>query len=176
MGQNGSKWEYFHIFTLNYPDYMINFIGDYNCKLDAKGRLMLPSTFLKQMGEGVPAKLIVKKDVFESCLVIYPESEWDKQVKLLKKKLNPYKREHNTFMRVFFKGVAELAIDSNNRILLPKRLLELIDADKEVALAGQPGKIELWAKTKYDNVELGDDEFANMAENLLDGLIDELEE
>lgn len=155
---------------------MTTFVGDHICKLDAKGRLMLPSGFLKQMSGGVPAKFVVKKDVFESCLVLYPEQEWDRQVKMLKKKLNPYKREHNTFLRVFFKGVAEVSPDANNRLLLPKRLLEAVEAEKEVVLAGQPGKIELWSKAKYDAVELGDEEFADMAEKLLEGLTDEPEE
>ncbi len=137
---------------------------------------MLPAAFLKQVIGDMPSKLIAKKDVFESCLILYPQEEWQRQVKLLKKKLNPYKREHNTFLRVFFKGVAELPIDSNNRILLPKRLLDEIGTDKEVVLAGQPGKIEVWAKSKYDDIGLSDDDFANMAEKLMDGLIDETEE
>jgi MraZ protein len=155
---------------------MITFVGDYTCKLDTKGRVMLPSAFLKQVVGDMPSKLIAKKDVFESCLVLYPEEEWQRQVKMLRKKLNPYNREHNTFMRVFFKGVAELSVDANNRVLLPKRLLDEIGADKEIVLAGQPGKIEVWAKSKYESIGLGDDEFANMAEKLLDGLIDEAEE
>lgn len=155
---------------------MITFVGDYTCKLDAKGRVMLPAAFLKQVSGDVLSKLIAKKDVFESCLVLYPHEEWQRQVKLLKKKLNPYKREHNTFMRVFFKGVAELSVDSNNRILLPKRLLDEIQAEKEIVLAGQPGKIEVWAKSKYESIELSDDKFADMAEKLMDGLIDETEE
>lgn len=155
---------------------MTTFVGDHTCKLDAKGRLALPSAFVKQMGEVDPAKFVIKKDVFEGCLVIYPQDEWDRQVKVLRKKLNPYKREHNTFMRVFFKGVAEVLLDANNRLLVPKRLLEEVEAEKEVVLAGQPGKIELWAKAKYDSIELGDDEFAEMAEKLLDGFVDETEE
>jgi len=154
---------------------MTTFTGDHTCKLDAKGRLMLPSAFLKQM-EGLPAKFIVKKDVFESCLVLYPESEWNRQVRLIRKKLNPYKREHNKFLRVFFKGVADAAPDANNRLLIPKRLLELIEADKEVVLAGQPGKIELWSKTKYEQIEISDQDFADMAEDLMDGFLDEPEE
>jgi MraZ protein len=155
---------------------MISFVGDHICKLDAKGRLMLPSAFVKQMGGTAAAKFIVKKDVFEACLVIYPQDEWDRQVKTLRKKLNPYKREHNTFLRVFSKGVAEVALDASNRLLVPKRLLDEVEADKEIVLAGQPGKIELWAKAKYEGIRLSDDEFADMAEKLLDGFVDEPEE
>jgi MraZ protein len=124
----------------------------------------------------VPAKIIVKKDVFESCLVLYPEDEWQRQVKMLRKKLNPYNREHNTFLRVFFKGVAEVIPDANNRLNIPKRLLDEIGAERDIVLAGQPGKLELWAKTKYDAVSLSDEDFAGMAEKLLDGLTDPLDE
>ena len=155
---------------------MITFVGDHVCKLDTKGRLMLPSAFVKQMGGVSATKFIIKKDVFESCLVIYPQDEWDRQVRKLRKKLNPYKREHNTFLRVFSKGVAEVLLDASNRLLVPKRLLDEVEADKEVVLAGQPGKIELWAKIKYDSIELSDDEFAQMAENLLDDFVDEQDE
>ncbi len=155
---------------------MVTFVGDHICKLDAKGRLMLPSAFVKQMGDVSMAKFIIKKDVFEGCLVIFPQEEWDRQVKSIRKKLNPYKREHNTFMRVFFKGVAEVVLDASNRLLIPKRLLDEVEAEKEVVLAGQPGKMELWAKSKYDSIELSDDEFAEMAEKLLDGFVDEPEE
>ncbi len=155
---------------------MVTFVGDHICKLDAKGRLMLPSAFVKQMGDVSVAKFIIKKDVFEGCLVIFPQDEWDRQVKSIRKKLNPYKREHNTFMRVFFKGVAEVVMDASNRLLIPKRLLDEVEAEKEVVLAGQPGKMELWAKSKYDSIELSDDEFAEMAEKLLDGFVDEPEE
>ena len=155
---------------------MITFVGDHICKLDAKGRLMLPSAFVKQMGGVASAKFIIKKDVFEACLIIYPQDEWDKQVKSLRKKLNPYKREHNTFLRVFFKGVAEVLLDGNNRLLVPKRLLDEVKAAKEVVLAGQPGKVELWAKAKYDAIRLSDNEFADMAEKLLDGFVEEPEE
>ena len=70
---------------------MITFVGDQICKLDAKGRLMLPSAFVKQMGGAIVEKFVIKKDVFESCLVFYPQDEWDRQVNALRKKLNPYK-------------------------------------------------------------------------------------
>ena len=155
---------------------MITFVGDHICKLDAKGRLMLPSAFVKQMGGAVAAKFVIKKDVFEGCLVLHLYDEWDRQLKALRKKLNPYKREHNTFLRVFTKGVAEVLLDASNRLLVPKRLLDEVEAGKEVVLAGQPGKIELWAKSKYDSIVLSDDEFADMAEKLLDGFVDEPEE
>ena len=134
---------------------------------------MLPAAFKKQNAGGDQDKYVIKKDIFENCLVLYPMDEWNRQNKLIQKKLNPYNKEHNTFLRRFFKGMAELVIDSNNRLLIPKRLLDEVGADKELLLAGQLGKIEIWAKDNYEQIALGNDEFASMAEKIMEGLVDE---
>lgn len=155
---------------------MITYIGDYTCKLDAKGRVILPAAFKKQMKGSDQERFVVKKDIFESCLLLYPIQEWERQNKIIRKKLNPYKKEHNMFLRRFLKGMAEVMLDANNRILIPKRLLDEISAKKEIVLAGQFGKIEIWAKENYDKIKVGDDEFANMAENIMEGSVDETDE
>lgn len=155
---------------------MISFIGEYTCKLDSKGRIVFPSSFKKQMTGSNQEKFVVKGDIFENCLVLYPNAEWERQVKILRKKINPYKKEHNKFLRRFYKGMAEILLDANNRLLLPKRLLEEIGAEKELVMAGQYGKIEIWAKDRYEQIELGDDEFAGMAEDIMEGLVDESDE
>jgi MraZ protein len=155
---------------------MIIFIGEYTCKLDNKGRVILPAAFKKQMSGSNQEKFVIKKDIFESCLVLYPMEEWDRQIKIIRKKINPYKREHNKFLRRFFKGMADVMLDANNRILIPKRLLDEIDANKEIVMAGQYGKIEIWTKDRYDKSDLGDDEFAGMAEDIMEGLVDETDE
>jgi MraZ protein len=152
---------------------MITFIGEYTCKLDAKGRVMLPAAFKKQMPGSNQDKFVIKKDIFENCLVLYPMEEWRRQNKLIQKKVNTYNKEHNMFLRRFFKGMAELLLDSNNRLLIPKRLLDEVSVDKEVVLAGQLGKIEIWAKDQYDKIDVGNDEFAGMAEKIMEGLVDE---
>lgn len=155
---------------------MISFIGEYTCKLDSKGRIVFPSSFKKQMTGSNQEKFVVKGDIFESCLVLYPNVEWERQVKIIRKKINPYKKEHNKFLRRFYKSMAEILLDANNRLLLPKRLLEEIGAEKELVMAGQYGKIEIWAKDKYEQIELGDDDFAGMAEDIMEGLVDESDE
>ena len=90
--------------------------------------------------------------------------------------MNPYNREHNTFLRNFFKGTAELILDSNNRLLIPKRFLDMIGAERDVVLAGQDGRIELWAADVYDTIEMPADEFANLAEKLMGGIVNEDEQ
>ncbi len=155
---------------------MVTFIGEYTCKLDAKGRVILPSAFKKQMTGSSPERFVIKKDIFEKCLVLYPYQEWERQNKNLRKKINPYKKEHNKFLRQFFKGMAEIMLDANNRLLIPKRLLDEVEVEKEVIMAGQYGKIEIWAKNLYEQIEMGDDEFAGMAEDITEGLVDETDE
>lgn len=143
------------------------FIGDYNCKVDTKGRILFPSVLKKQMQPAFQERFVVKKDIFEKCLILYPIEEWERQNKMLRKAINPYKKEHAMFMRKFFKGTAEIALDGNNRILIPKRLLDEADIGKEVVLAGQDGKIEIWSKNLYESVHVKDDEFAALAEKIL---------
>ena len=124
---------------------MATFIGDYPCKVDDKGRIILPAAFKKQMPPAAQDHFVVRKDIFENCLVLYAMDDWNRQLEKIRKKINPYNREHNMFLRNFFKGTAELVLDSNNRMLIPKRLMDLIGAEMDVVLAGPDGRIEIWA-------------------------------
>lgn len=146
---------------------MITFIGDFSCRLDEKGRVLLPAAFIKQMATALQERFILKKDIFESCLVLYPMNEWERQNQILQQNTNPYNREHNRFLRGFFKGTAEVTMDSSNRLLIPRRLLDEIGADREIILAGQLGRIEIWTKEAYDHVEGGGDNFALLAEKIM---------
>ncbi|NOQ24029.1 MAG: division/cell wall cluster transcriptional repressor MraZ [Bacteroidales bacterium] len=148
---------------------MTTFIGDYNCKVDEKGRVTFPSTLKKQMSSATQGRFVVKKDIFEQCLVLFPIEEWERQNSIIRSKINPYNKEHNKFLRNFYRGSAEIVLDSNNRMLIPKRLLELAEISKEAILAGQDGRIEIWAKKMYDTTEEGSDDFAALAEKIMGG-------
>lgn len=148
---------------------MTTFIGDYNCKVDAKGRVTFPSQLKKQMDSVSDSRFVVKKDIFEQCLILFPMEEWERQNAIIRSKINPYNREHNKFMRNFYMGSAEIVLDSNNRLLIPKRLLDLANISKEAILAGQDGKIEIWSKELYDSAEENQDDFAALAEKIMGG-------
>lgn len=148
---------------------MTTFIGDYNCRVDEKGRVTFPSSLKKQMDAASQNRFVVKKDIFEQCLVLYPIEEWERQNAIIRSKINPYNKEHNKFLRNFYRGSAEIVLDSNNRLLIPKRLLELAEISKEAILAGQYGKIEIWSKERYDAAEEGHDDFAALAEKIMGG-------
>lgn len=152
---------------------MATFIGDYTCKVDVKGRIILPMAFKKQMPTDAQDRFVVRKDIFENCLVLYAIEDWNRQLEKIRKRINQYNREQNMFLRNFFKGTAELSLDNNNRMLVPKRLMDLIGADRDVVLAGQDGRIEIWAADIYNKIDMPSEDFANLAEKLMGGSINE---
>jgi MraZ protein len=87
--------------------------------------------------------------------------------------MNPYNREHNMFLRNFFKGTAELSLDNSNRLLIPKRLMDLIEAERDVVLAGQDGRIEIWSAVVYDKIDMVAEDFADLAEKLMGGSLND---
>lgn len=131
---------------------------------------MLPSTFKKALSAGSKDTFIIKKDIYEKCLVLFPSDEWERQVEMIRANLNPYNKEHNAFLRGFYKGTAEVELDASNRLLIPKRLLEEAKIKKEAVLTGQDGKIEIWAKEAYDKIDIGES-FAGLAQKIMGGNI-----
>jgi MraZ protein len=145
---------------------MATFIGDYTCKVDVKGRIILPVAFKKQMPTDGQDHFIVRKDIFADCLVLYAIEDWQRQLDRIRKKFNSFNREHNMFLRNYFRDTAELSLDNNNRILVPKRLMDQIDAGRDVVLAGQDGKIEIWSVDNYRKVAMPADDLASLSEKL----------
>jgi len=146
---------------------MFSFIGEYFCKIDSKGRVLFPSALKKQMENISFGKFVIKKDIYENCLILYPIDEWEKQNELLRTKLNPYNKEHSKLLRAYYRGTAEITLDSNNRLLIPKRLMELAGIEKDIYMVGQDKKIEIWSKQDYDANMIDENEFSELAEKLL---------
>jgi MraZ protein len=146
---------------------MIQFLGDYTCRLDDKGRVLLPAAFIRQMAGAMQDRFVVKKDLFAPCLVLFPMAEWERQMQNLRKNTNIYNREHNQFLQGFFKGIAEVVLDASNRLLIPKRLLDVIAADREIVMIGQMDKINLWSPDGYNQIDVSDDSLAALAEKIL---------
>jgi len=155
---------------------MASFVGEYTCKVDVKGRIILPMAFKKQMPADSSDHFVVRKDIFENCLVLYSIEDWNRQLEKIRSRINPYNREHNIFLRNFFRGAADLPLDSNNRMLVPKRLLDQIGAGREVVLAARDGRIEIWSAKTYEMIGMTAEDFANLAEKLLGGTVNESEE
>jgi MraZ protein len=141
-------------------------IGEFDCKLDAKGRLMVPSGLKKQLPLAETDGLVIHRG-FEKHLTIYTKAEWDKITAQLAA-LNSFEKKTREFIRYFTRGATVLTLDASGRVLLPKPLLEYAGINTDVVLSCQFDKIEVWAKETYD-VQMDDEpeNFANLAEEVM---------
>ncbi len=139
---------------------MTQLLGEFDCKLDAKGRLMVPAALKKQLPNSENDGLIINRG-FEKNLVIYPKNVWDAVVADLAK-LNIYDQENRAFVRAFTRGATELSLDAAGRVLLPKSLVDYAGIGNDLVLACQLDRIEVWDKKSYEDIF--DDVPANFAD------------
>lgn len=146
---------------------MINLIGVYECKVDAKGRLMFPSALKKQLLAVVNDGFVIKRSVFHKCLELYPMKEWNKEIEGVNK-LNRFVKKNNDFIRMFMAGVRVVELDGNGRFLIPKDLLKFGEIEKEIVLASSVNRVEIWNKDKYEAVVQDKSvDFAALAEEVM---------
>ena len=142
------------------------FLGEFECKLDAKNRLVLPAALKRQMPDVEREGLVVNRG-FEHNLVLYTRKEWEKKMEELTQ-LNPFDRKHRAFVRQFSRGATELSLDAAGRVLLPKTLAAYAGITTEVVLSCQINKIEIWDKQAFDAQWDDEDmDFATLAEEVM---------
>ncbi len=146
---------------------MVNLIGTYECKVDAKGRLMVPAALKKQLTPVLQEGFVLKRSVFQPCLELYPMQEWNEMMKKING-LNRFKKKNNDFIRRFTAGVKTVEVDANGRLLIPKDLFGFAEMDKEIVLSSAINIIEIWDKDKYENTIGADaEDFADLAEEVM---------
>lgn len=142
------------------------FLGEFECKLDAKGRMMIPASLRKQLPEAEREGLVINRG-FEKHLVVYPRKEWDLILDDLSK-LNQYEKKNRDFVRYFTRGATEIIPDTAGRVLFPKALLDYAGIGTDVVLIGNLNKIEVWAQNAYDKqLDNEPENFAKLAEEVM---------
>lgn len=145
---------------------MYQLTGEYECKMDAKGRFRLPSALIRQIGGTGALNMVVNRG-FEKCLMLYPKEVWDKTITEVNK-LNIYNNKHRQFIRYFYRGATELTTDGADRILIPKSLTEYASIGKELVLFAYRSQIEIWDKTLYEGSLMEEPEdFSKLAEEVM---------
>jgi len=145
---------------------MTNLIGEFECKLDAKGRLLVPSALRKQFAPEAEGRLFVKRGI-ENCLEIYQKHDWEKLSSKISS-LNQFVKKNREFARKFISGAMPIEIDGVGRVLFPKQLLEYASIGKELVLFAYGQKIEVWDKEEYNKaIAMNDDDFADLAEDVM---------
>ena len=146
---------------------MNTLIGTYECKVDAKGRLMLPVSFKKQLASVMNNGFVLKRAVFQPCLELYPMNQWELLMQKINK-LNRFKKKNNDFIRRFTAGVKFVELDSSGRLLVSKDLVGFAGISKEIVVTSAVNIIEIWDKDKYEKAitdAAGD--FADLAEDVM---------
>jgi MraZ protein len=146
---------------------LITIVGTYECKVDAKGRVLLPAPLKKQLAPSLQNGFVLKRSVFQPCLELYPMAEWD--LMMLKiNKLNRFVKKNNDFIRRFTAGVKTLEIDALGRLLVPKDLVSFANISKEIVFSSAVNIIEIWDKDLYEKSINGEDvDFADLAEEVM---------
>lgn len=146
---------------------MIRFLGNIEAKTDAKGRVFIPAQFRKQLQQAAEENLIMRKDVFQDCLTLYPESVWNEDLSELKARLSKWNATHQQILRQFVSDVEIITPDSNGRILIPKRYLQMAGIQSEVRFIGIDNKIEIWSKEKTEQPFMAPDGFGSALEEIM---------
>jgi len=147
----------------------MRFIGNIEAKMDAKGRAFLPAVFRRELQQSGDVQLVLRKDVFQDCLVLYPESVWNAQMDLLRSRLNRFDRKEQLVFRQFVSDAEVLPVDANGRILIPRRYMEMSGISRDVKFVGMGDTIELWSKPATDKPFMEAGDFASALQQLMQG-------
>lgn len=148
-------------------------IGTYECKVDAKGRLLLPAPLKKQLSNSLQNGFVLKRAIFDKCLELWPMSEWDLMMIKINK-LNRFNKKNNDFIRKFMAGVKIIEIDDLGRLLVPKDLTTYSNISKDIVLSSKVNIIEIWDKDLYEaSIAGGENDFADLAEEVMGNLNDD---
>lgn len=145
----------------------MRFLGNIEAKIDAKGRAFLPATFRKILQAAGEEGLVLRKDVFQSCLVLYPESVWNEQMDVMRQRLNRWNNQQQQVFRQFVSEVELITLDGNGRFLIPKRYQRMAAIEQDIKFVGMDDTIEIWGLQKAEEQQMSPEDFSNALEELM---------
>ncbi|MCQ2308887.1 MAG: hypothetical protein MJZ78_02780 [Bacteroidales bacterium] len=147
---------------------MIYPIGEYGCKLDAKGRLLLPSSFKEQLGTALDDGFVLRPGLYERCLDMFGMDDWRKLQERLGR-MNSFKKETLIIQRRINAGARLVKIDGSGRLQIPKDLLEKCGMVKDVVISSLTDRMQIWGSEQLEksNAEVSDEDFMKMLEENL---------
>lgn len=149
----------------------MRFLGNIVAKIDAKGRVFLPAVFRKVLQASGEENLVLRRDVFQSCLVLYPESVWNERLDMLKQQLRPWKPTHQQMFRQFVSEAEVVTLDGNGRFLISRRLQRAAGISQDIQFIGMDDTIELWSPQDLQQTLKPDEEFGMEFEKIMNAEI-----
>jgi MraZ protein len=145
----------------------MRFLGNIEARTDAKGRVFLPATFRKQLQVAAEELLVLRTDIHGKCLVLYPESSWNKRLDQITAHGSEWDEDEEMVLREFMAEAEVRTLDGNGRILISKRLLQAADIRQAVRFIGMDDTIEIWANEKIEESQMGCEEFGQALESIM---------
>ena len=130
----------------------MRFLGNIEARTDTKGRAFLPSTFRKVLMASGEESLVLRQDIFEKCLVIYPETVWNREMDEMRSRLSRWDRRQQMVYRSFVSGVTSLAVDASKQ---------------DIRFVGMGDTIEVWANETGDSPFMAAEEFGQTLEQMM---------
>lgn len=145
----------------------MRFLGNIEAKMDAKGRVFLPATFRKVLQASGEAGLVLRRDPYEPCLTLYPETVWFSMVDTLRMRLNRWDAHDQAILRQFLEDAVSVTLDGNGRLLIPKSHLAMAGIDQDVRFVGMDDYIELWSSTAKAQAAMSPEDFAKALQSAM---------
>ncbi len=143
----------------------MSFIGQFPVRLDAKNRAFMPAAFRHLLQQAAEQTLVLRKDYFENCLVVYPASQWQQEIAGVRARLNRFDGNQQMVYRKLVSEAQEVQLDSNGRLLLPQALLDKVGIRQDALFVGMEQTIEIWnpdvAAANGPQPFMSDSEFAD---------------
>jgi MraZ protein len=114
--------------------------GEYQHTIDAKGRLFIPAKLREELGN-----VFFVTIGLDQCLSIYPVEGWES----FTARFNALPSAQARKARAFFASAAKCELDAQGRILLPQKLRDYAQLDKDVTVIGVASRAEIWNSDIY---------------------------
>ena len=169
MGKCGALWGKIFIFAaLNLLiDVRMRFLGNIEAKTDSKGRVFLPVSFRKQLQAAGEEQLVMRTDVHGKCLVLYPESAWNRRLDEISAKVSEWDEDEQMVLREYMAQAEVLTLDGSGRFMISRRLQQAAGIGQSVRFIGMNDTIEIWAAEKTEQPFLSQSEFAARLKNIM---------
>ena len=125
------------------------FLGSFNYTIDAKGRVSIPARLRKFVSPDANDTFVFTRGSLK-CINIYPMNYWRELLESKLDKLNSFDPKDTKFLRLFLPSAAEDQFDTQSRLLVPKRLIEFAEIEKDVIILGMNKYIEVWNPKLYE--------------------------
>lgn len=128
---------------------MIKLNGEFSATLDDKARMVLPSALKKELGDLANHPLFIQKNLYKTCLDLFPENFWEERYEEFTNSLDPFDEDDDSFLEYFNTSYMSLEMAPNGRITIPSAFKKYSGITKNIIVIGMGKYIRIWDEKEY---------------------------